>query len=369
MCANTVSFDKLHFRQHLNIRQRKVNPTQNRTQKYSRLKLLAVLLTLFGIALFGYFIYAVGFREIVDGVSRFGVAGFAVILVLYFFRLIVRSQAWKMCVHEPHELKLKDTLPAVIIGEALSSTIPLGILISGTSKAIAVRKKIPIVAGLSSVATENLFYSLVTSLFLITGAVVMLRSYAVDESLILTVNILIAAVAILLSLGILMVVRQWHFASSIVSWLYEKGFLTLLLENGRHEVCRFEDLIYGFYRKYPRRFLPVCLFEVFYHALGIAEVLYILSRINDGAPSLLTAFLLESVSRLVTIIFKLVPFVIGVDEAGAQFVGETVALGAGLAVTLAIIRKGRILFWTAIGVILIIKRGFSIKEVSAAFDK
>ena len=344
-------------------------PANKQSRRYTRLKLLAVVLTLFGIGLFGYFIYAVGFYEIVDGVSRFGFAGFAVILVLYFLRLLARSQAWKMCVHAPHELHLHDTVSAVIIGEALSSTIPLGILISGTSKAIAVRKRIPLVAGLSSVATENLFYSLITSLFLIAGAAVMLRTYAVDASLIFTVNVLIASVAILLFLGILMVVRQWHFASAIVNWLYEKGFLKRLLENGRHEVRRFEDLIYGFYRKYPRRFLPVCLLEIVYHALGIAEVWYILGRISDGAPSLLTAFLLESVSRLVTIMFKLVPFVIGVDEAGAQFVGETVALGAGVAVTLAIIRKGRILFWTAIGVILIIKRGFSIKEISAALDE
>lgn len=331
--------------------------------------MLAVLLTLLGIGLFGYFIYAVGFSEIVDGVVRFGVAGFAVILVLYFLRLITRAQTWKMCVHEPDELRLRDTVPAVIIGEALSSTIPLGILVSGTSKAIAVRKKISLVAGLSSVATENLFYSLITSLFLIAGAAVMLRTYAVDESLIVTVNILIVSVALLLLLGIFMVVRQWHFASVTCNWLFEKGFLTRLLENGRGEVRRFEDFIYGFYRKYPRRFLPICFFEFIYHVLGIAEVWYILSRITDGSPSLLTAFLLESVSRLVTIIFKLVPFVIGVDEAGAQFVGETVALGAGVAVTLAIIRKGRILFWTAIGVVLIIKRGFSIKEISAALDE
>lgn len=345
-----------------------INPGNSEEQNYSRLKLLAVVLTLFGIGLFGYFIYAVGFYEIVEGVDRFGVAGFAVILLLYFLRLMTRAQAWKMCVHEPDRLQLRDTVPAVIIGEALSSTIPLGILISGTSKAIAVRKKIKLVAGLSSVATENLFYSLVTSLLLIGGAAVMVRSYAVDEGLIFTVNVLIAGVTLLLCLGVIMVVRQWHFASALVNWLYAQGFLKRLLGANRHEVRRFEDLIYSFYRRYPRRFLPVCTLEVVYHALGIIEVWYILGRITAASPSLLSAFLLESVSRLVTIIFKLVPFVIGVDEAGAQLVGETVSLAAGVAVTLAIIRKGRILFWTAVGVILIIKRGLSIKEIAVALD-
>ncbi len=339
---------------------------QTSSKKFSRLKLAAVILTLFGIALFGYFVYSVGFHEIYDGVVRFGLAGFAVILFIYFVRICARAYAWKLSVHEDYSLSVKDTIPAVVIGEAMSSTIPLGILISGTSKAVAVRNRIPLVAGLSSVATENLFYSLVTSIFLILGAVLLLRGFAVDQGLALTINILLVTVIILLVLGILMVIRQWHFASAICHWLYDKGFLHRLLEKGRFDVRHFEDFIYGFYRRYPQRFLPICLLEAAYHILGIAEVWYILGRLGDTYPSLMSAFLLESVSRLVTIVFKLVPFMIGVDEAGAQIIGETVALAAGVGVTLAIIRKGRILFWTAVGWILIAKRGLSFKEISSA---
>ena len=98
--------------------------------------------------------------------------------------------------------------------------------------------------------------------------------------------------------------------------------------------------------------------------MGITEVCYILSRLTDSYPSLLSAFLMEAVSRLITVIFKLIPFVIGVDEAGAQIIGDTVALAAGVAVTLAIIRKGRILFWTAMGWLLILKRELSFAEFS-----
>lgn len=330
----------------------------------NRLKLAALVLTLFGIGLFGYFIYAVGFWEILDGITRFGIAGFAVILFLYFGRIVARSYAWKLSVHEPYSLGLRDAIPAVVIGEAMSSTIPLGILISGTAKAVAVRKRIPLVAGLSSVATENLFYSLITGIFLMVGAIVLIRGFAVDENLVLAINFLIGCLGALLVLGILMVVRQWHFASWICEWLYRRNLLIRLLKNGRLEVRRFEDLIYGFYRRYPRRFLPICLLESAFHILAVAEVWYILNRLSEATPGLLVSFLLESVSRLVTILFKLVPFVIGVDEAGAQLVGETVGLAVGLGVTLAIIRKGRILFWTAVGVVIIIKRGLSIADVT-----
>ncbi|MEO6656342.1 MAG: lysylphosphatidylglycerol synthase domain-containing protein [Pyrinomonadaceae bacterium] len=339
-------------------------PQQNPNKSFNRLKIIGIVLTIGGIGLFAYFVYAVGFHDIYHGVVRFGVVGFAVILFIYFIRICARAYAWKLSVNEPYSLRVSDTVPAVVIGEAMSSTIPLGILISGTSKAVAVRKRIPLVGGLASVATENLFYSLVTGIFLIIGAVILLRGFAVDESLIWMLNFLLFSVGFLLLLGVLMVIRQWHFASEICEWLYRKGFLQKLLKRGRQDVRVFEDLIYGFYRRYPQRFMPICVLEAAYHILGIAEVWYILSRLSDAYPSFLTAFLLESVSRLITIVFKLIPFMIGVDEAGAQFVGQTVALAAGMGVTLAIIRKGRILFWTAIGIILIIRRGLSVSEFS-----
>ena len=76
-------------------------------------------------------------------------------------------------------------------------------------------------------------------------------------------------------------------------------------------------------------------------------------RTVSGAPALVTSFLLALDEGRV-------------DEAGAQFVGETVGLVAGIGVTLAIIRKGRILFWTAIGLMLIVKRGLSIREIQSA---
>lgn len=331
-----------------------------------RLKYLAIALTAGGVAVFVYFIYAVGINEILEGVGKIGLAGFAAVIVFYFLRIGMRAWAWQLSVYEPYELSLRDTIPAVVIGEAMSAMIPLGILISGTAKAVAVRRRLPLVVGLSSVATENLFYSLITSVFLILGALTFIRSFNLDEAWVLTIDVIIGIMFALIVLGLLMVVRQWHFASETCEWLYQKGIARRLLESGRLEVRLFENLIYGFYRRYPKRFLPICLLEAGFHILGIFEGWFILSRISDVAPQFLTAFLLESVSRLITIVFKLVPFLIGVDEAGAQFVTETLALGASVGVALAIIRKGRILFWTAVGVALILKRGLSLRDIARA---
>lgn len=340
----------------------RIAPPRISEKHTTRLKVLGTVFTILGVGLFAYFIYSVGFYDILNYIEKFGFIGFAVILGAHFLRISVRAWAWKLSVFEPYRLEMKDTIPAVIIGEALSSMIPLGILVSGTSKAVAVRKQVPLVVGFSSVATENLFYSIVTGAFLILGAYTFVRSFNLEEGWILTIDVLILVIFLVLLFIITLIVRQWHFASETCEWIYQLGFLKGILEHGRMQVRLFENFIYGFYREYPKRFLPICLLEAAYHAVGIFEAWFILNRISEVMPTLVSAFLLESVSRLVTIVFKLVPFLIGVDEAGARFVAETIAAGAGIGVSLAIIRKGRIIFWTAVGLLLIIGRGLSLRH-------
>lgn len=342
------------------------DPQRTSAARATRLKIAGALLTLCGVALFAYFLYSADVHIIAENIVKFGALGFAVILGIYALRILMRATAWKLSVYDPYSLRLKDTIPAVIIGEAMSSMIPLGILVSGTAKAVAVRKKVPLVVGLSSVATENLFYSFTTSIFLILGALMFVRGFALDETTVVTIDLLIAVIAAMLIFLVLLVIKQWHFASELCEWLFERGWFPTILDSGRLQVRLFENLIYGFYRRHPKRFLPICLAEAAFHLLGVLEVWYILSRIVGPTGEFLNAFLLESVSRLITIVFKLVPFLIGVDEAGAQFVAETVGLTAAVGITLAIIRKGRILAFTIVGLILILKRGLSFREISEA---
>lgn len=336
--------------------------------KSTKVKTIAAILSIVGLGLFIYLVYSVGVSEIVQGITKIGFGGFAIILSIYFLRIVLRATGWKLSVYQPFSLSLKEAIPAVIIGEAVSSMIPLGVLASGTSKVLAVRKQIPLVVGFSSIATENLFYCLATGIFLVSGAFLFLQGFEIPAIWFWTISFLIFLVVILTIIGFLMVYRQWHWGSGLCELLYQKGIFHHFLEHRRESVREFEDLILDFYQKYPGRFIPILLLECGYHLLGITEVYFVLSRISSIAPTIYLSFLLESVSRVITVIFKLIPFLVGVDEAGAQFITETLALGAGLGVTLAIIRKGRMLFWVGIGVLITLKRGLSLGEVFSHHD-
>ncbi len=334
-----------------------------RRPKYRRLRLLFAVLTLFGLGLFIFFLTQIGLGEILENIAKFSLAGFGLVLLIYLGRIMVRALAWKLSVSAPHRLRYFDVLRGVLIGEALSSMIPLGIAVSGTAKAISVSNRVPLVVGFSSVATENLFYSLSTCIVILLGAVAFLFTFDLPGAWIWTLYILIGSLIVIVILGVTMVVRQWHWASGLLNALFVRGFFQENLRHFRHKVREFETLIYGFYRQYPNRFVPIFLLEIVFHLLGVLEAYYVLHKLSDLAPDLYTSFLMETINRTVTVFFKLVPFVIGFDEAGAQFVTETLALGAGIGFTLAVIRKGRLLFWSAVGMLFLLQRGLSISDI------
>ena len=82
---------------------------------------------------------------------------------------------------------------------------------------------------------------------------------------------------------------------------------------------------------------------------AVAEVWLVLSVLSGGRTSLADAFILESTGRLITVLFKVVPFRIGVDEAGAAIVAGAIGVPVSNAVALALVRKLRILVWNAAG--------------------
>jgi hypothetical protein len=337
---------------------------QPKRAKTPRLKILAVILTILGLGLFGYFIYEAGVGEIWNGINRLG-WGFLLLLGLYGIKLGTRAAAWTLSLEKPYQLSFLHAYRAVMMGEALTVIIPLGILTSGTTKAIAVRKQLPLVVALSSVAVENLFYSLATAVLFLSGGMMFVFLFHPTGNTALASFALIAAVFAVIIGGFLIVIYQWRFASNLANWFYNRNIATRILHNGRADVRRFEDLIYGFYRHQPNRFLPIILLEAAFHILGILEVWIILAAISDAAISFGTALLLDSVNHIILFVFKLIPFAVGVDEAGARFITDALAIGAGAGVTLAIIRKGRVLVWTFLGIVLIARSGFSFGEFTS----
>src|SRR5262249_16991751 len=96
--------------------------------------------------------------------------------------------------------------------------------------------------------------------------------------------------------------------------------------------------------------------EIVFHIASVAET-FVTLWLLTGSTSLLAAFIFDSFQRVVNVAFRVVPLRVGVDEAGTALVAHALGLDPAAGVTLALVRKARILTWTGVGLGLLIRRG------------
>ena len=320
-----------------------------------------VISLLLGLALFGYFVRKAGFNQILEGISRLG-AGFILVIAISAIRQIARSYAWTLCMEAPHRLRFRDAFRARVMGDAIGNILPFaGFLVSEPAKPALIRDRVPLMAGFSALAIENIFYALSVALFIFSGMLALLLSFTLPKGLRLVSIITLVVIAVVVSLGAVLIAKRLKFISGTARFLNRRGLNEKWVEKGN----TLEERIYGFYQRNSSRFLPILLLEACFHLAGSAEIYVTLSFISpDQPPTFLTAFILESVNRVITVAFKFIPLRMGVDEAGTGRVSKVLQFTMTTGVTLAIIRKGRDVFWAATGMILLLQRGLSLRAVA-----
>lgn len=308
-----------------------------------------ILTAIGGLALLIWVVRSVGVAQIAAEIRQVG-WGLAIIVVIGGLRFLARSIAWQIALEPEYALGPGAAFAAVVCGDAIGNITPLGPLVGEPAKATFARKHIPLAAAIAALAVENVLYTLSAVAMIAAGMVVLIVGYELPPALHRAGEIALAATATLFGLAVWLLWRQPPIVSRTV------GAAPGL---GRH-VDRIRDLersVYSFASRRPGALAGMALAEIGFHALGVAEIYVTLWLLVGAAPTVLTAFILETTNRLIVVVFKFVPLRLGVDEAGTALFTQVLGLGANLGVAVAIIRKLRVLFWTGAGGIVMMKRG------------
>ncbi len=326
-----------------------------------------VVFAALGLALFGYFVWKAGPDKIWEQIASLG-AGFLAVLLISAARPAVRTLAWTRCFDTAHTLRFGAALRAYLIGDALGNVMPLGIVVSEPAKAALVRDRVPLTAAISALAVENLFYMLSVALFIFAGTAAMLLSFPLPKQLRVAAFATLGIVVFVLLAAFVAVRKKWRPLSRLLAWIGGRDWGRKLTRGRGEKVGAIEDRVYGFYERHGARFLPILALEGCFHLAGVAEVFVTLYVMLDPAPApvqlALAAFVLESVNRVINVVFKFVPMRVGVDEAGTGMFTKVLGLGTTAGVTLAIVRKARVIVWTGVGVALLVRRGLSVRTAA-----
>jgi hypothetical protein len=288
-----------------------------------------------GIALFAYAVQRAGVDLLVDGIRRVG-WGLIAVLALGGARFLVRAQCWRWCLPPGVQLTLPHAFTAFVAGDAVGNVTPLGPLASEPAKVLLTRHRLATGESVASLTLENLLYAASVLAMFAFGIGLMLAVVPVSDGV------------RWLAMGML--------AGVVVSAVVSARVLRVAPPRaGRLErLVRLRNEVAGFALRHPGRVARVFALELVFHALAIAEAFMVLQwLLGDRSPSLTQAVLFETVNRLITVLFKFVPFRLGVDEAISGTIAPWLAVTTAAGVTLAVVRRARMLVWSAIGLLLI----------------
>ena len=306
----------------------------------SRRHLLTVACTLGGIVLFAYVVRRTGVADILDGVQRVG-WGLAAVLALAGLRFAVRAACWRMCMPPGASLSLGQALSAFLAGDAVGSVTPLGLLASEPTKVLLTRHHLATGESVASLAIENLIYTASVAAMVVIGLVVVLAT--VPLTAFWQLEIITALLAIVVAGG----VGLWLLRGT---WDVRRGERP----KWRERLAAVRLAVVGFTAGHPGRLWRAFALELVFHGLAVLEVFLTLRwLLGDSSPTLAQAIVFEALNRVMTVAFKFVPFRIGVDEALSGAIAPMLALNPTAGVSLAVVRKVRGLFWSAIGLAII----------------
>ena len=320
----------------------------------NRRQVLRVAVGFAGIALFAQSLHIVGLERIRDGVGRVG-WGFAAILMLSGARELARTLAWTRTVEGPAPLRFAQAFRARLVGEALNTLLPMGMMVGEPIKASHVGTDIPFATAFTALAVEFAFYC--GSLALLFGAGLLafigLNKVPIDDTPVMSFGLIsggLIAVILLTAVGWTRGIGKEH--AEVVEGGGSQGAITQALSGLR----RLRVLVFGFVSRHPEQVRAIVACEIAYQLLAVAEVYVALVLISPLRPTVASAVVLETVSRAITMLFKIVPMRIGVDEIGSSLFAARLDLTGATGLTLALVRKLRLLFWSAVGLAILLPR-------------
>ena len=280
-----------------------------------------------GGALFAYAIRRVGLDVLADGIRRVG-WGLVIILVLGGLRFALRAQCWRWCLPPDVALDFPHAFNAFLAGDAVGNVTPLGLLASEPTKVLLVRHHLATIASVASLTLENILYGVSVVATLAFGFALLLATTTVPQA------------------------AWWIAAAALGAAVAVAAAAIVVLRSPRLAMIRSE--LRRFAREHPGRLVRVFSLQLGFHAVAIIETFLTLQwLLGDRSPTAAQAVVFETVNRFTTVVFKFVPFRIGVDEAASGAIAPIIATTAAAGVTLAVVRKARMLFWSGVGLLLV----------------
>ena len=309
---------------------------------------MRVVAGLLGISLLGYLIARSGSDKLVENAKSIG-WGILLVLGLAGISHLIKTWAWRLTL--PGKL---DTVPFVrtlglrLACEALGLFGLAGQVIGEATRASLLSSELQTSEVISSVMLDRGLFMLSGLIVMIAGLVAVVFLPAVPHALRLSAGVAGIVLLALLSLFVLAFRRGWPLLSKTARAAGRVPRLGPWLQSKESVILSTEEQLLRFHTRAPAAFWMSTLLNFVTHGLAIAEV-YLILLLMGSKVTVLSALMLESLTKVINSIGSLVPGSVGTYEGGNMAIVKLVGLTGSQGLTLGLCRRFRSIFWGVIG--------------------
>jgi len=305
-----------------------------------RLSLLAL-----GVGFFAYLVVTTGPQILLASMQS--LSWWLVVVVVFPATLVATLDTFGWLFAFRRNLASLPTLLFVrLAGEAFNATTPTASVGGEPVKAYLLRPRVPLEDGLASVIVSKTTSVLAQGFFLVAGIALALIALPQASPLLKGMAWLAAAEA--LALGGFVLVQQKGCFGGGLRFLRRLG---LSLGGARDEGAqRLDRALSNFYRHHRGRLTLSLLFHFGGWVAGSLEV-YLILHLMGISISLITVLVIEAFAAAIKSAAFLIPGGLGALEGGNMAVFAAFGLGAGIGLSVTLVRRVRELTWVAAGLV------------------
>jgi hypothetical protein len=322
----------------------------NRSSTRGPFRLIAVLT---GIALLVYLIARTGAGTVIEHLKAVG-WGMVLVLALGGIQHLMRASAWRLTFRSDlRGLSIPRAFGLRLIAEAIGTFGFAGQLVGDSTRISLLGPVIPIEDRISSIALDRATFVVSSGTVAVTGVLAAVIFLSLTGAWRVYSLVFSAAITLVLALALFSFTQGWHLFSHFTHGVQRLPWAKKCLADKAAVIESAEENLLNFRSRAPKSFWAVIFLYFASQMTAITEV-YLLLRFMGVRITLLGAFIVEGFTKLIDVLGAVNPGNLGTFEGGNLLVARLLGFPAAAGLTLAICRRARILFWTAIGALCLI---------------
>ena len=309
-----------------------------------------------GLGLLVLVMYWLGYRTVLESLSRVG-WGFLPVIGLNVTRHFLRASSMYLAVPREHRnFKYRSAVAARFGGEAISFLTFTGPFLGDATKAILLKKNVSLMHGASAVLIDNVLYYVSVLLMILAGVGAFVYFYESSSQMMSGVLWTIVIVSMLIFAALSLAIRyRITPITRIITTLDKRSLAPKFVLKMRQSILNVETNVFQFYHKRPADFFTLFGISSFVHVISVCEV-YLALKLLGFDSFWSTAFIIESLTKVINVIFSFVPGTIGVYEGGNSVILLSLGYTAVVGVALALVRRVAIMFSLFVGLVILLWR-------------